>query len=168
MSGWLLWLLALLGLSLFFAALVRQWTHVFRAALSPDQGPAEPVHMSVLVPARNEAGRITLLLQDLAAQAPVRPDEVIVVDDASEDGTLAQARSMATRWPALRVLSCRVPTARKRRWRRAWRWPRIRWCCSRTRTFGPDPGGLPPSAGPGRSAPPICFSAPSSCARPMA
>lgn len=105
MSGWLLWLLALLGLALFFAALVRQWTHAFREALSPDQRLAEPVHMSVLVPARNEAGRITLLLQDLAAQAPVRPDEVIVVDDASEDGTLAQARSMAARWPALRVLA---------------------------------------------------------------
>ncbi|HMQ76151.1 MAG TPA: glycosyltransferase [Flavobacteriales bacterium] len=105
MSGWLLWLLALLGLSLFLAALVRQWTHAFRASLSLDQRPAEPVRMSVLVPARNEAGRISLLLQDLAAQAPVRPDEVIVVDDASQDGTLAQARSMATRWPALRVLS---------------------------------------------------------------
>jgi glycosyltransferase involved in cell wall biosynthesis len=61
--------------------------------------------MSVLVPARNEAGRITLVLQDLAAQVPVQPREVIVVDDASEDGTLEQARSMAARWPALRVMA---------------------------------------------------------------
>ena len=105
MNGWLLWLLGLLGLALFFAALVRQWTHAFRTALRPVSGRVAPSPLSVLVPARNEAGRITLVLQDLAAQVPVQPREVIVVDDASEDGTLEQARSMAARWPAIRVMA---------------------------------------------------------------
>lgn len=113
MSGWFLWLLTVLGLALVFAALVRQWTASFGAALRAGVPTAEAVPLTVLIPARNEAERITPLLQDLASQRPVAPPEVIVVDDASEDGTLERARSMAERWPVLRVIALQGATGKK-------------------------------------------------------
>ncbi len=113
MSGWFLWLLVVLGSALGFAALVRQWTASFRMALRTPMPAGEAVPMTVLVPARNEAGPITALLQDLAAQRPQAPAEVIVVDDSSEDGTLERVRSMADRWPALRALGLEGTTGKK-------------------------------------------------------
>ena len=47
--------------------------------------------VSVIVPARDEAGRIGRLLESLTRQT-LRPLEVIVVDDQSRDGTAACAR----------------------------------------------------------------------------
>jgi len=44
------------------------------------------VKVSVVVPVKNEAGTIERLIFSLAAQT-VRPDEVIIVDGGSEDGT---------------------------------------------------------------------------------
>jgi 4,4'-diaponeurosporenoate glycosyltransferase len=52
--------------------------------------------VSVVVPARNEAQRLPRLLDGLAAAAP-RPDEVIVVDDGSTDGTADLARAHGAR-----------------------------------------------------------------------
>lgn len=49
-------------------------------------GSAERVRISVIVPARDEAHRLPALLSGLAAQDRA-PDEVIVVDDNSADGT---------------------------------------------------------------------------------
>jgi 4,4'-diaponeurosporenoate glycosyltransferase len=48
--------------------------------------------VSVVVPARDEAHRLPRLLGGLAGAAP-RPDEVIVVDDGSTDGTADVARA---------------------------------------------------------------------------
>lgn len=53
-------------------------------------GPASRV--SVLIPARNERRALPNLLDSLARQVPP-PGEVIVVDDASDDGTGALARA---------------------------------------------------------------------------
>ena len=47
--------------------------------------------VSVVIPARNEAHNLPTLLQSLAAQE-TRPHEIIVVDDASTDGTAGIAR----------------------------------------------------------------------------
>jgi len=42
--------------------------------------------LSVIIPARNEAHNLPHLLESLRAQT-MQPDEIVVVDDASEDGT---------------------------------------------------------------------------------
>ncbi len=57
--------------------------------------------VSVIVPARNEEGRIAPALRSLGAQDHERL-EVIVVDDESEDGTLAEA--LAAAGPRVRVI----------------------------------------------------------------
>jgi 4,4'-diaponeurosporenoate glycosyltransferase len=54
-------------------------------------GPTRPV--SVITPARNEAHNLPALLRSLAAQ-PVRPHEIIVVDDGSTDPTPEVARQL--------------------------------------------------------------------------
>jgi len=52
--------------------------------------------LTVIVPAYNEAGSIADTLRSLHAQT-VRPEEIIVVDDCSTDGTSAVARSFGVR-----------------------------------------------------------------------
>src|SRR5262245_27595295 len=52
--------------------------------------------VAVIVPARNEARTLPVLLADLAAQRPA-PAEVVVVDDGSDDGTAAVARTTGAR-----------------------------------------------------------------------
>ena len=46
----------------------------------------------MVLPVRNEAQTLIRLLSDLAAQN-LQPAEVIVIDDASEDGTVAAAKA---------------------------------------------------------------------------
>jgi 4,4'-diaponeurosporenoate glycosyltransferase len=59
--------------------------HPLRAGRFP-----EGVRVSVVVPVRDEAERLPRLLAALAAAVPA-PDEVVVVDDGSTDGTAALA-----------------------------------------------------------------------------
>ena len=54
----------------------------------PTLGVAAPTSVSVLVPARNEEANLGVLLPSLLGQRGV-PFEVVVVDDASDDGTWA-------------------------------------------------------------------------------
>mgnify|MGYP001025859640 CR=1 FL=1 len=64
------------------------------------QAPAlESVRLSVLIPARNERGNLPDLLAALAAQS-LPPEEIIVCDDASEDGTKAWLESHASEFGA--------------------------------------------------------------------
>lgn len=90
MEGWPWWIIlataALVIGQLFFAL------HAMRLLLGddelPDFRPAIAPFISVVVPARNEAGNIGGLLNDLRAQDyPLNRFEVIVVDDGSEDNT---------------------------------------------------------------------------------
>jgi glycosyltransferase involved in cell wall biosynthesis len=56
----------------------------------------QPVQITVVVLTYNSASTIDACLASLAAQRP-RPAEVLVVDDASTDGTLAAVRGFAVR-----------------------------------------------------------------------
>lgn len=67
--------------------------------------------VSVVIPARDAASTLDVCLAALAAQTRA-PDEVVVVDNESRDGTAALASAFGLRHPALRV---RVVAASGRR-----------------------------------------------------
>jgi len=77
---------------------------VARACCPPPSCPSPPAPakltasagLSVIIPARNEAHNLPDLLDSLAAQS-VRPVEVLVVDDASSDGTAEIARELGAK-----------------------------------------------------------------------
>ncbi|MEB3200030.1 MAG: glycosyltransferase family A protein [Synechococcaceae cyanobacterium] len=68
----------------------------------PAGSPQQPRRVSLLIPARNEAATLPHLLASLARQT-LKPAEVIVIDDHSEDATAAIARAAAATLP-LRVI----------------------------------------------------------------
>lgn len=89
-------ILCAMGLFLMWRVLfARRWP------ARPD-GPAAPPRISVIIPARDEEGRIGRLLRSLAGQT-VPPCEIIVVDDGSSDNTrgvaLAHGASVLTGEP---------------------------------------------------------------------
>ncbi|MBX3476926.1 MAG: glycosyltransferase family 2 protein [Brevundimonas sp.] len=61
--------------------------------------------ISVVVPVHDEAGAAGPLAREIAAAFAGRPYEMIFVDDASRDTTLAELRALMAELPALRVLS---------------------------------------------------------------
>ena len=73
--------------------------------------PAAPLRLSVVIPAHNEAGliRTTLLGMDGALRRAGVPYELVVVDDASIDGTGELLDVLAGSLPALRVVHRRPP-----------------------------------------------------------
>lgn len=95
--------LVLLGLAIVIAAsAVAAWWWARRGArAAPTLAPAPPdalplPRVSIIVPARNEMNRLPALMESLLALH--YPDyEVIVVDGASEDGTLGVAQAYAER-----------------------------------------------------------------------
>jgi 4,4'-diaponeurosporenoate glycosyltransferase len=81
----------LLEVSLLAVTWIIGWLLLWRVPRLPPASSTAPARrVSVVVPARNEAGRLPGLLAALAVQT--RPaDEVLVVDDDSEDDTSAVA-----------------------------------------------------------------------------
>src|SRR5215208_7998971 len=65
--------------------------------------------LSVIVPTLNEERYVGALLSDVASQTRT-PDEVLVVDAGSEDGTASVVR----RFPSARLLEGEPPVARGR------------------------------------------------------
>ncbi len=65
--------------------------------------------VSVFIPARNEAGNITPLMESIAGcfARQAIDGEVVLVDDGSTDGTRAEALACAGRYPWLTVISHR-------------------------------------------------------------
>jgi chlorobactene glucosyltransferase len=66
--------------------------------------PPWPESVSVLIPARNEAGAIEQCVRGWAAQT-YPPREVLVLDDESEDDTRIRARAAAAGIPWVRILA---------------------------------------------------------------
>lgn len=58
--------------------------------------------VSILIPARNEAGNLPVLLNDLL-QLPARPLEILICDDHSTDATFTLAAHIAAHHPHLRI-----------------------------------------------------------------
>src|SRR5262245_14731337 len=63
-----------------------------------------PPELSIVVPTLNENGNVPLLVLQLGRALKGIRWEVIFVDDDSDDGTLATARSLARRDPRVRCL----------------------------------------------------------------
>lgn len=62
------------------------------------------VELSVVVPAYNEAGNITQLVQEVVASLAGRAFELIIVDDCSSDSTAAETLQLCRSVPCLRLL----------------------------------------------------------------
>jgi len=74
------------------------WLCLWRIRLVAGNAPPEQksLSLSVIIPARNEEHRIRPLLDSLKSQT-LKPDEIIVVDDESEDATAEIIRSYGFR-----------------------------------------------------------------------
>lgn len=68
-----------------------------RAAETPD--------ISIVVPVHDEAGAAALLAREIAEAFAGRSHEIVFVDDASRDTTLAELRALSAELPTLRVLA---------------------------------------------------------------
>ncbi|MFS0654477.1 glycosyltransferase [Bacillus sp. 179-C3.3 HS] len=74
-------------------------------ALKPVSFPsAEPISLSILIPARNEEKRIEACLQSIVDQS-FHPKELIVLDDHSTDQTRTVVERFAKRYPWIRIVS---------------------------------------------------------------
>ncbi len=111
MIGPLLLVLLMFGAAIVFAVVLNGWRETVAREVSVQQttGTITKEHPTVamILPARNAAETITPLLQDLYAQDYDRERvTVIVVDDASEDGTSDKVRALMPHWPQLKLLPC--------------------------------------------------------------
>ncbi len=107
----LIWLLRVLEMiAALYVLLIVAYTIGWYRLRTPDNTTKISIEsVSVLIAARNEAGQIEALLQDLFEQNyPNSAFEVILIDDHSEDGTLQKAIDFAHQYP---LFECRVFTA---------------------------------------------------------
>jgi hypothetical protein len=78
--------------------------NLHRLRTPPTNPPAVAERVSILVPARDEAARIGPCIAALLASQGLRDVEVLVLDDASTDGTADVVRRVAAGDPRLTVL----------------------------------------------------------------
>ncbi|AKH18081.1 glycosyltransferase family 2 protein [Deinococcus soli (ex Cha et al. 2016)] len=106
--------LDILGLVLFALYVVQQTAS---ALMRPRRIPHSHsgVHVTFLIPALNEAQVIEATLQNVRNVAP--DTRVIVIDDASDDGTDRIVQAFAQRDPGVRLLRREFPEARQNKGR---------------------------------------------------
>ncbi|WP_214406845.1 glycosyltransferase family A protein [Pseudonocardia lacus] len=97
------------GALLALAGTAHQLVNQRALRVPPDRPPPVAEAVSVLVPARDEAARITPTIRSLLAQTGVGGLEVLVLDDGSTDGTADVVRAAAAGDPRLRVLTGTPP-----------------------------------------------------------
>jgi dolichol-phosphate mannosyltransferase len=79
-----------------------------RSLAKPSAKPlAKPLEVSIVVPVHDEEGLAGALAREIAGAFVGRAFEVIFVDDASRDGTLAELRAARADVPQLRILAHR-------------------------------------------------------------
>jgi glycosyltransferase involved in cell wall biosynthesis len=88
-----------------------------------DEANSAAIEISIVVPTRNRAGRLRALLESLREQVDAPPFEVIVVDNCSDDDTLAAVADSDSAGAHLRAVHLPEPmgpaVARNRGWRSA-------------------------------------------------
>lgn len=96
------------ALALVFALVLGAWRQRFEESIARDASVVLHDHplVTLVVPARDAAGTITPLLQDLNAQIYPRDRlDVLVIDDGSSDGTAEVVKRLARTWPQLRCMA---------------------------------------------------------------
>lgn len=96
----MVWVLGLLGVVWITYAVFLIWVSRWRLRRYPSFSQRPTV--AVLIPTRNEAANLPACLHSLLQQE-WPPDEIWVIDDHSEDETLAIAREYAQKHPHIRV-----------------------------------------------------------------
>jgi len=86
------------------AALTAHAAYNTRRAIRPRARGAVHERVSVLIPARNEAHRISPTIHSVLAQIGVPDLEILVLDDGSTDGTAELVEDIAQGDPRLRVI----------------------------------------------------------------
>ncbi len=103
----------------------------------------EEPYVSVLIPARNEAGNLAPLLEEIRRALAGEAHEVIVVDDGSDDGTAAELRALKAGQPRLRVLRHARPLGQSTALYRAALAARGRWLATLDGDGQNDPADIP-------------------------
>lgn len=98
----MVWVLGLFGIVWITYAVFLVWVSRWRPQPYPSFAPRPTI--AVLIPSRNEAANLPACLHSLLRQE-WPPDEIWVIDDHSEDETLAIAHEYAQKYPHIRVLS---------------------------------------------------------------
>jgi hypothetical protein len=101
--------LVVTGSALACVGTLHQLVNQRRLRRPPQHPPAVTAAVSLLVPARDEAHRITPTIRSLSAQRGLAEAEIVVLDDRSTDGTADVVRRAAGGDPRLRVLTGNPP-----------------------------------------------------------